>query len=921
MPKADDLPILRTKLLIPELRYNYVSREGLLDALDERNFGDVVLICGPAGYGKTTLIAEWARMHGTSTAWLSLEDSDNDVDDFTRYFAAALEPILNDDQMGGKIQDKANGNSPGNTLHTLIVHLINVTTLDDVRATLVLDNFQLITQERILAEIAFLLNHLPPHLRLFLLTRREPTFSLSRMRAKARLLEIRTEQLAFNFSETSQFLRVSLQRKISDEDLLFAYQKTEGWVLGLQLLPVEYLTKKPEDGKLLQLHNAQALRAYFLDEVIRPESPEVQEFLFKTSILNKMNAELCEALFAESHACGWCREMLQILQDHNLFTFPVDEQPGWLRYHPLFGEILRSELFSRYPMESKELLVRASAWFMRQNMLEESVQQILRTEDSELIIAHLEDITIQSLQDGRVLDLMHIIRNIDEATISASPILCLAYAWDLLANDDFETCELWMEKAIVLSHTPEGEAKIAPYKQIYDGIIKMMQAILLSSRGKADEADPLIQEALDILPQDNYFSRSFAMLHHAVAHAVEGRTEEAIELYRQAIQIAQLSEQWFVQLMGRYQLARTYERIGRFNEAEIELMRSMAIFSRLKGKYTNLECYLYKELAAIHIARNELEDAWEDFQNYLDASPVVKSSPDDVSAHIFLAQFHHANQDPGSAKFELSLAQQLSGMTESLQDDVDVQLAGLEMELQRNVTENAERWFRRQNEEKFETLLITNRMRARLLHARLLLTQGRRDKDMEKIAQSRGELEELLPSLQKIQYMALQIKAYILLAEASAELENEERMLEELGTALMLAEPEEIRQYFLDEGLPMSRMLLSYLAAIKQGRVPSDSPSIAFVSDLIFRMTGKPGEARSEDNAGAMEDIAVVELLTPRETEVLQLVARGRTNAEIAQDLFISVNTVKRHLNNIFMKLGVTTRIQAVRVARQRGLI
>jgi LuxR family maltose regulon positive regulatory protein len=350
-------------------------------------------------------------------------------------------------------------------------------------------------------------------------------------------------------------------------------------------------------------------------------------------------------------------------------------------------------------------------------------------------------------------------------------------------------------------------------------------------------------------------------------------------------------------------------------------MRSMAIFSRLKGKYTNLECYLYKELAAIHIARNELEDAWEDFQNYLDASPVVKSSPDDVSAHIFLAQFHHANQDPGSAKFELNLAKQLSGMTESLQDDLDVRLTGLEMELQRNVTENAERWFRRQNEEKLETLPITYRMRARLLHARLLLTQGRRDKDMEKIAQSRGELEELLPNLQKIQYMALLIKAYILLAEASAELENEERMLEELGTALMLAEPEEIRQYFLDEGLLMSRMLLSYLAAIKQGRVPSDSPSIAFVSDLIFRMTGKPGEARPEDDAGTMDALVVVELLTPRETEVLQLVARGRTNAEIAQDLFISVNTVKRHLNNIFMKLGVTTRIQAVRVARQRGLI
>jgi LuxR family maltose regulon positive regulatory protein len=921
MSKADDLPILRTKLLIPEMRHYCVPREVLLTALDERDFGDVVLICAPAGYGKTSFAAEWARMNGVNIAWLTLEPADNDLDSFTRYFAAALARNSNMDQLGEYKQEDTANYPTEEALHTLMIRLINCYTQDAADATLVLDNFQFITQECILEEIAFLLDHFPPHLRLILLTRKEPDFSLSRLRATAHLLEIRVQQLAFNFSETSQFLRVSLQRNISDEDLLLAYQKTEGWVLGLQLLPVEYLTQKSQDRKPFHWQHIQALYDYFRDEVISAESSEVQEFLIKTSQLDRMNAALCEALFADEYPAGWSRKMLQILQDHNLFTFPDEEHPGWLRYHSLFAEVLREEFLSRYPTESKEYLVRASTWFMHQHMLDESVQQILRTEDADLIIAHLENVTVQSLQDGRVLDLMHIIRTIDEDTISASPILCLAYAWDLLENYDFESCELWMEKAMALSHTPEGEAKITPFRDIYDGIIKMMQAILLSSRGQADQADVLIDEALEILPQDNYFSRSFAMLHHAVAHAIEGRTEEAIALYQQAIQIAQLSEQWFVQLLGRYQLARIYERIGRFKAAEIELMRSLAIFSRLKGKYTNLECYLYKELAVIHIARNELEDAWEDFQNYLDASPLVKSSPDDVSAHIFLAQFHHANQDPGSARFELSLAQQLSGMTEGWQDDMDVQLAALEMELQRNMIENVERWFRRQNEKKLETLPITYRLRIRLLFARLLLAQGRRDKDAEKLAQSRAELEELLPILQKIQNIALQIKAYILLAEAAAELENEEQMLEELGTALMLAEPEEIRQYFLDEGLPMSRMLLSYLAAIKQGRVPSDLPSLAFVSDLIFRMTGKPREDRPKDNADEMEDVVTIELLTPREVEVLQLVARGRTNAEIAQDLVISVNTVKRHLNNMFMKLGVTTRIQAVRVARQRGLI
>jgi LuxR family maltose regulon positive regulatory protein len=244
----------------------------------------------------------------------------------------------------------------------------------------------------------------------------------------------------------------------------------------------------------------------------------------------------------------------------------------------------------------------------------------------------------------------------------------------------------------------------------------------------------------------------------------------------------------------------------------------------------------------------------------------------------------------------------------------------MEMELQRNSSQTAERWFKRQASTLAGKHPNSARFQVNLVHARLLLVEGRRAKDAEKLTQAYAELEDLLPILQKTQNVALQIKAYILLAQASAELEDE-RMLQEIGMALMLAEPEEIRQYFLDEGLPISRILQSYMIAIKQDKVPSDAPSLAFVSDLLFRVTGKPQDNRSVSEPDEMEDVITMELLTAREAEVLELAARGRTNGEIARDLCISINTVKRHLNNIFMKLGVTTRVQAIRVARQRGLI
>lgn len=923
MRNTPKIPLIQTKLRIPSLRKTIVDRRFFAEDLDESSVQGLVLLSTPAGYGKTTVLADWARKNPKGVGWLTLEKTDNDLEVFNHYFEALIDNAT--EACHGAGINASSVEDEETRLHHMVINLTNQCTNLDGQITLILDDYQKITNEQIHQEIAFLLAHLPPNLRLVLLTRKEPPFSLAKLRASNQILEIRANEMEMNLVETSEFLRDTRGLTVSDEDLLYSSQRTAGWITGLQLLTPAQLRETTEtNDHFRQPHFNLALHNYFLDEVLKEESPDVQEFLLKASVLKEFNESLCDHLMGHDQESGWSGEMIRTLFAHNLFCFPVVVGSDWCYFHPLFAEFLQVQLDKHFPDAKRELAIKASEWFEDHGLLKESLNQVYAIKDTGLIVDCLEKITIKFITEGKILELTELISTTDEKLLELTPLLSLAHAWDLLTTYDFESSAVWLEKAYLLAQTPDGMKRIETFRDTFFGILKMIESILDASRGEVNQAEKLANEAVALLPQGNDFVRGLTLMNHALMHNIEGKYSEAITLYNETIQIGQKSGNWFMQISSRLLLGRILEECGRFTDAMMHLERSRAVISRLQGKFRNFDSFICKEMAIIHTVRNELVEAEEDFQGYLDSQPVLRISTEDVSAHLCLARFHHANNDPGGAQLELNFARQLSLSSESAKDDLLVDMAELEIDLQHNKVENAEKWFRRYGNSSVKMLPFTVRIDAQLLWARLLLIQGRQEKNSEKFYQSRETLEALLPALEEIGLMVHKIKLYILRALIAYELGEKENILAALREALSLAETEEIRQVFLDEGVIMSRLLITYMAAVKQNLVSRESPSLTFVSDLSFRFTGRTGDNKAGLTVlelEAFEDQLVVELLTARETEVLELVARGRSNSEIAQDLCISINTVKRHLNNVFMKLGVNTRVQAIRVARQRGLL
>ena len=346
--------------------------------------------------------------------------------------------------------------------------------------------------------------------------------------------------------------------------------------------------------------------------------------------------------------------------------------------------------------------------------------------------------------------------------------------------------------------------------------------------------------------------------------------------------------------------------------------------------FSVFEGYISKELADIYVARNQLNTAEEYLLKSITLNNQLNSALNNFDTCIHLANLYHCKANYQRANDELNNARKVSTISQATLDDTIVYMYEAKWSLLRGQILPAQKWLQsiglidHETVEEPEGLPKPIIESAHLISVRLNLVQGQLTSNPEKFSLASQKINKLIPSLTERKLVERIIEAYILSAFINRELGKNAEMITDLRNALSLAEPEGFRQVFINEGIPMSRLLSQYLAAMKQNKIQNDFPSRGFVADLLFRLTGKNVEHENSEifhEVNPEESIFIVELLTARESEILQLVAKGRTNNEVALDLCISINTVKRHLNNTFMKLGVSTRTQAIRVAQSQGLI
>jgi LuxR family maltose regulon positive regulatory protein len=536
------MSLLTTKLYIPPirldpstgLRASLVPRPRLIERLNQgllRQDGGfarkLTLISAPAGFGKTTLLSAWTQQWVCPVAWISLDTGDNDPARFWTYVIAALQTIHKG--VGESIPVALQSPQPP-LIEGLLTDLINEVAQVSDPFALVLDDFHVITHQLIHDGLTFLLNNVPPSIHLVLSSRADPPWPLARLRARRAMAELRARDLRFTSTEAASFLNEVMKLNLSPEEVAALEERTEGWIVGLQMAALSMRGRNDLSGFISAFSGSHRyILDYLVEEVLNQQSPDVQEFLLKTSILNRMSAPLCNAVMGGERARLTPRsevfgehEILTQLERANLFLIPLDDERRWYRYHHLFADLLRNRLGQLYPDQVPALHRRASAWYEGQGQIVEAVGYALAAGDIPLIERLVAENALAVIYHGELATVVRWLDALSDDVMRARPRLCVTYAWALAYAGQLDKVEPLLHDAEKALTEPEGH-------------IAAIRAYVAALKGDIIHAAELAREALDRLPETDLTARSWT----ALVLQAQGEKDQALAALERALSLAE----------------------------------------------------------------------------------------------------------------------------------------------------------------------------------------------------------------------------------------------------------------------------------------------------------------------------------------------------------------------------------------------
>jgi LuxR family maltose regulon positive regulatory protein len=944
-------PLLATKTYIPPPRPELVLRPRLIERLSEGLRRKLILISAPAGFGKTTLLAEWlstlvpisplplgegmgvrVRVRARA-AWLSLDQGDDDPTRFWRYVIAALQTA---DSALGQAAQTALGSPQPPALETLVTALINDIVPLPGPLILVLDDYHLIRSDAIHASLNFLLDHMPPPLHLVITTREDPPLALSLRRGRRESVEIRAADLRFTGAETDEFLNAVAGLGLSAEDIAALENRTEGWIVGLQMAALSLRERDPADKHAFVTAFAgddRYIVDYLVEEVFQRQPPHIQDFLLRTSILERLCSPLCDAVLgAEAPSSSNSQTILEHLERSNLFIVPLDDRRHWYRYHHLFADLLRRRLYqspSFAPPASggvAGLRRRASEWLEREGSIVEAVAQALAASDPDYAADLIERHVLDAFYRSETVLVCQWVHALPERLVRARPLLDAVYANALLlasslSPDAAERRLQDAEKALAAQAgeraASPGDTPGQPGRALVAGFIATFRAYLARFRGDPPQTViDLSLQALASLPAGELRFRSALACNLGLACWSLGDEEAAARAFVTARQIGEQSNDLFNATAAVCFQARMAHQRGRLREAAAICRAALSGFGEKRPiPYAGT---IYVTLGGILLEWNELEEAERVLDEALELVKLT-AAVEQARCYMELARLSQARSDWTGAMARLDQAERLWPAGAPLIAALRIRLRLAHLDLDAVPDQPAPVEGDQYSPEQL-TLVRAHIARRRASSAAApadwqpVFQFLDRQRHLAEAGGSTGRAIEILI----LQALAWQIEGDLPQAIAC------------LGRALALAEPEGYVRIFVDEGEPL-RALLRGLPAPAAPRGPgeiSDQRLKAYVQRLLASFEGlpslisnlQPPTSNLQPPTSNLQPLPV-EPLSPRELEVLRLVAAGASNPEIAQQLVVTVNTVKKHVTNIFGKLGATSRTQAVARARQLGLV
>ncbi len=914
-------PILATKLYAPPPQPRIVPRLRLIERLDEGVHRRLTLLSAPAGFGKTTLLGEWVAGCERPAAWVSLDEADNDPTRFLAYLVAALQTIEADIGAGvlGALQ------SPQPPTESALTTLLNELATVPHEFVLVLDDYHVIDAEPVDDALAFLIEHLPPRMHLIIATREDPQLPLARLRARGQLSEVRAADLRFTPSEAAEFLEGVMGLNLRAEDIAAVETRTEGWIAGLQLAAISMRGREDTPSFIRSFTGSHHfVLDYLVEEVLQQQSESIQGFLLRTSILDRLCGPLCDAVLLDSSASG--QETLEFLERANLFVVPLDNERHWYRYHNLFAELLRQRLqgsvASSKGHEAREVAefhVRASSWYEDNGLDFEAIHHALVAEDFERA-ASLVELSWRTMDRSlQFATWLGWVKALPDELVRARPVLSAAYAWALLDTGELEAgkarlrdAERWLESTAETS-VPSAEMVVVDEEEFRSLPVTIASAHAYLAQALGDVPGTVMhaRRALDLLPEDDHLGRAIPGALLGLAYWASGDLEAAHRILADALLGFQMTGNIVAAISGTYGLADIRIDQGRLQEAVRTYERSLRLAMEQGEPALQGTAHLYLGLSGLRLEQGDLGAAKQH---------MLKS--EELGEHTTLPDWLYrrfvAKARMAEAQGEIDNALDLLDEAERLHHRNPVPdvrpVTALKTRVwigQGRLTE-ALGWTRERGLSVADDLSYLREFEHIVL-ARVLVAEYKSAQVDRSILEAMGLLERLLKAAEAGGRMGRAIEILVLQALVHHTQGDITAALKPLQRSLTLAEPEGYVRIFIDEGTPMAR-LLSEAAA--RGITPD------YTSKLLaaFEAEARKGEDRSYSPPSPTA-LALVEPLSKRELEVLQLIAQGLSNREIGERLFLALDTVKGHNRRIFGKLSVQRRTEAVEKARSLNIL
>jgi LuxR family transcriptional regulator, maltose regulon positive regulatory protein len=907
-------PILATKLYLPRLRPNVVSRPRLIERLNEGLHRNLILIAAPAGFGKTTLVSEWLAGGARPTAWLSLDEGENDPARFLTYLVAALQTIA--PTLGEGVLGALQSPQPPPTEAILTALLNDLTTISE-QFVLVLDDYHVLDAKPIDQALTYLVEHLPPQMHLVIATREDPHLPLARLRARGHLTELRAADLRFTASEAAEFLNQGMGLSLSAADIAALEDRTEGWIAGLQLAALSLQGHQDVPGFIRAFTgDHRYIVDYLVEEVLQRQPEPVRSFLLQTSILDRLHGPLCDAVTALEEG----NARLEALERGNFFVVPLDDQRHWYRYHHLFGEVLRAHLMAEQPDQVSTLHRRASKWYQQHGSADNAIRHALAAEDFERA-ADLVELAVPAMRRSRQeATLLGWLKALPDELVRFRPVLSAGYASALLSSGELEgmearlrDAERWLATTADLRERPESPAAemvVVDEEEFrrLPGMIALVRAGQALARGDMSETVKNARRALELAPEDDHLMRGGPASQLGLVSWTSGDLEAARRMTADGMTNVRLAGYISDAIGCAIVLADIQIAQGHLHEAMTTYERALQWATAPGAPVLRGAADMYVGMSALHREHNDLKTATQHLLRSQALGELAELPQNPYRWRVAMARIREAQGDLDGALDLLDKAERVYVGDFSPNVRPVAAWKTRVLVVQGRFGE-ALGWAREQGLEASDDLSYLREFEHITL-ARVLLARYPVDRTDRSIQGVVGLLERLLPAAQAGGRTGNVIEILLLQALAHQTQGDLPAALVPLERALTLAEPEGYVRSFVDEGPPMAVLLEE---AAKHGIAPN------YVRQLLAAFAAE--KQQSENNSYPPPAQPLIEPLSPRELEVLHLIAQGLSNQEISERLFLALGTVKGHNQQIFGKLQVQRRTEAVARARELGLL